>query len=835
MLDPTLPIAEILPALRDTLARATAAVVQAAPGAGKTTQVPLALLDAPWLAGRRIVMLEPRRLAARAAAHRMAALRGEEVGATIGYRTRLDSKVSRTTRIEVVTEGILTRRLQSDTDLAGVGLVMFDEFHERSLQGDLGLALTLDVQRGLRSDLRILVMSATIDGAAVAKLLGDAPVLAASGRSHPVDTRYLGSGPSGDRIEERMAAAVRQALREEPGDVLAFLPGEAEIRRTVQRLGDLGGVCRVLPLYGALTREEQDAAIRPSPAGERKIVLATAIAETSLTIEGVRVVIDSGLSRRPRFDPRSGLSGLETGRVSRASAEQRRGRAGRLGPGVCYRLWPEPEDRALAAFDPPEVTVADLTGLVLELAAWGVRDPATLAWLDPPPAAAVEQARALLRDLDAVDEGGLATPHGRAMTALGAHPRLAHMMIRGHERGDGATACDLAAILSERDVARSRGPDRDADLAWRLEALDDGGRAPAHGHEFDRAALNVCRRASADWQRRLDRPARRNGSAAAGHLVALAYPDRVAQRRGAAATYRLRNGRGAQLAERDPLARAPLLAIASLDDGSQNARVFLAAEIGREDIDVLFGSSILESDVVEWDERAGAVAARRQRRLGALVLDDRPLNDPPADAIAKVLIAALKERGAAALPWSDEAREWQARVMFLRRNDPAGEWPDVTDEALTHRLDGWLGPFLARARRLADVDRLPLLEALAAQLTWQQRQRLDRLAPSHLTVPSGSNKRLDYRSGETPVLAVKLQEMFGATATPSVVEGRVAVVLQLLSPAGRPVQITQDLINFWRTGYPAVRGELRGRYPRHPWPDDPLKAPPSARAKGRSR
>jgi len=829
--DPALPIAEVLSQVRETLAQHTALVLQAPPGAGKTTQVPLALLDVPWLGSRRIVMLEPRRLAARAAANRMATLLGEDVGQRVGYRTRLDSKVSRQTRIEVVTEGILTRRLQNDPALEDAGVLLFDEFHERSLQADLGLALAIDAQHNLRQDLRIVVMSATLEPSPIAALLGGAPVLVSTGRSYPVETRYLGAAAQGVRIEARMTEAILQALREEPGDVLAFLPGEAEIRRTATLLGERAPApdCRVMPLYGALDRAQQDEAIRPSLPGKRKVVLATAIAETSLTIEGVRVVIDSGLSRQPRFDLRSGMSGLETVRVSRAGAEQRRGRAGRTGPGVCYRLWAEPEDRGLRPFDPPEIQGADLAGLVLELAAWGTRDPRALAWLDPPPAVAVEQAGALLRDLEAADDSGAITTHGRAIVALGAHPRLAHMMVRGREHDMGGGACDLAALLSERDVARTSGFDRDADLTWRLEAIRHD-RAPPAGYTIDRNAVRLCRRASEDWRRRLQ--VKGDGNPDVGLLVALAYPDRVAQRRGAG--FRLRNGRGAVLGERDPLAREPYIAIASLDDGAQNARVFLAAAIAATTIEALFASAIAESEIVEWDERTGAVLARRQRRLGALVLDDKPLNEPSPEAITSALIEGLRRAGAAALPWNDEARAWQARVLFLRRHDPEGHWPDVRDPALMTSLADWLAPFLGAARRLADIARVSLLDALSARLDWSQRQRLDRLAPTHLTVPSGSHKRLDY-AGERPVLAVKLQEMFGATATPSVVDGRVPVVLHLLSPAGRPVQVTQDLVNFWRTGYPAVRGELRGRYPRHPWPENPFSAPPTARAKRRPR
>lgn len=822
-----LPIEPLLPKIRQHLASSSALVLEAPPGAGKTTFVPLALLEEPWLRGQSIVMLEPRRLAARAAANRMASMLGEKPGGRVGYRTRLDSQVGPQTRLEVVTEGILTRRLQADPGLEGVGLLIFDEFHERSLQADLGLALALEVQ-ALRDDLRLLVMSATLDGGAVAHLMGNAPRVTSEGRGFPVDVQHLGA-PRG-RLEAAIAAAVRRGLTEAAGDILVFLPGEAEIRRTAQALADEGHERLVIaPLFGALSPNQQDAALQPAPPGCRKVVLSSAVAETSLTIDGVRLVIDSGLSRRARFDPASGMTRLETGPVSRATAEQRRGRAGRTAPGLCYRLWHEAEERALPAFDRPEILDADLTPLALELAAWGADDSGQLAWLDPPPAGTMAQARELLQRLGALDKDGRISQHGRRMIRLGAHPRLAHMLLSAQDE-DRRLACDLAALLSERDLLRNR---RDADLRLRLDAL----RHPEERMpDVDRALLRRCRQAATQWQRRLKiTNSGTKDSARAGSLLALAYPERLAQRRGARqGSFRMANGRGAQLPPEDPLAGEAWLAIASVEGSESDARIFLAAPITREEILDLFGEQVVEQERITWNEREDRIEAVRERRLDALVLEQRPLQRPGPEALVEALVQLIERRGLAFLPWDTAARQLRARVALLRRLEGSDAWPDWSDGALMAGLREWLAPHLAGMTRLDELRRLDLAEILAGRLDWRLRSLLDQKAPAHLQVPSGNRHRLDYTQGEGPVLAVKLQEMFGARESPRVADGRVPVVLHLLSPAGRPLQVTRDLATFWSRGYREVRAEMRGRYPKHPWPEDPLSAAPTARTKRRA-
>ncbi|MFZ5493152.1 MAG: ATP-dependent helicase HrpB [Pseudomonadota bacterium] len=814
MTAPALPIDDALPALRAALEGHPAVVLEAPPGAGKTTRVPLDLLTAPWLADQKILLLEPRRLAARAAARRMAHVLGEAEGGTVGYRTRLDSRIGATTRIEVVTEGILTRLLQADPALAGYGLVIFDEFHERSLHADLGLALALQAQALLRPDLRLLVMSATLDGAAVAGLLGGAPRVVSEGRGFPVELRYLpGEGP----LDGRLDGAIRRALAQAPGSLLVFLPGTPEIRRLAWRLerDGLPADVQVCPLYAGLDAAAQDAAIAAPPPGTRKIVLATRIAESSLTIDGIGAVIDSGLSRHTRFNPRTGMDGLVTVPVSQAAAAQRAGRAGRLGPGVCYRLWSEADHARLPAQEPPEIAVADLAPLALELALWGVRDATELAWLTPPPTAHLKQARALLQALGALDDDHKVTAHGRAMAGLGLPPRLAHLLLAG----GGEDAGRLAALLAERDILRrTPGQALPVDIELRLAALRTG-RA---GADVDRAAFDAVRRLAERLARR--RPA---GTAAtsAGALLALAFPDRIAQRRGRG-SYRLANGRGAVLDEADALAGAPFLVVAELDDVGDNARIRLAAAIDETELETTLGERIETAEEVRVDADSGAVQARRVRRLGALVLADEPLPRPSAAAVARALLDAIARRGVTALPWSEADRQLRARVALMRGLEPDAAWPDLGDAALDARLADWLGPFLGSVRRLDDLSTGPLHAALAAQLDHAQSRRLDAELPRELTV-NGRARAIDY-TADAPVLAVRLQDLLGAQDTPRLASGRVALLLHLLSPAGRPLAVTADLAGFWRGAYAEVRKQMRGRYPKHPWPENPLTATPPA-------
>jgi ATP-dependent helicase HrpB len=828
----TLPIESALPELRAALAQDGAAVLQAPPGAGKTTRVPLALLHEPWLAGRRIVMLEPRRLAARAAAAHMARLIGESVGGTVGYRVRMETRVGPATRIEVVTEGVLTRMLQSDPALDGVGIVIFDEFHERSLHADLGLALTLESRSVLRDDLRVLVMSATLDGGPVAELLG-ATIVSSQGRSFPVDVRYLPHRVEG-RIEGAVARTVRQAVDASDGDVLVFLPGAGEIGRVEEMLrdNDLPPSVRVMPLYGNLPQPAQDEAIAPSPPGRRKVVLATSIAETSLTIEGVRVVVDSGLMRVPRFSPRTGMTRLETVTVSRASAEQRAGRAGRVAPGVCWRMWPEALHAGLVPHGTPEILDADLAPLALELAAWGVADPAELAWLDPPPAAAFAQARALLAELGALDPAGAVTPHGRRMAALPVHPRLAHMTLRAKELGLGGLACDLAALLSERDVFRRGDGPPDADLRLRLEALRDLAANRRVRGSADVGALRRVQGEAREWRRRLGVRGEDGDPSAAGLLLALAYPDRIGQRRaGRPGRYRLRNGRGAALQEGDPLAASAFLVAAELDGTGRESRVYLAAPVELEEIERHFADQVETEEAVAWDAEARAVRARRRERLGALVLREAPLPDPNPDRVSAALLEGIAAAGLDALPWSKGARQLRERMALMHRHDQS--WPDVSDSALLEGLAEWLGPYVYGLTRWDEVQRLDLSDILLNLLGWERRTALDDLVPSHLEVPSGSRIPIDYGDPDAPVLAARLQELFGMTETPRVAGGRVPLVIHLLSPAHRPVQVTRDLASFWRTGYFDVKKDLKGRYPKHYWPDDPLQAQATSRVRPR--
>ncbi|MCU0603799.1 MAG: ATP-dependent helicase HrpB [Desulfobacterales bacterium] len=830
-----LPIDAVLDKLKLALRSGLGAVLQAPPGAGKTTRVPLALLEEPWLEGRKIVMLEPRRLAARAAARHMAGLLGEPVGATVGYRVRMDTQVGPATRIEVVTEGVLTRMLQSDPGLAGVGLVIFDEFHERHLESDLGLALCLDLQGVLNPGLRLLVMSATLEPAPVAGLLGGAPVIACEGRQFPVETRYLGR-PSERAFEAAVAGAVVNAARNEAGSLLVFLPGAAEIRRVHAMLASagLGAEWILAPLFGNLSKEEQDQAIAPAPQGRRKIVLATNIAETSLTIEGIRVVVDGGLMRTPCFDVRSGMARLVTVPVSRSAADQRRGRAGRTGPGVCHRLWTAEAHAALAERNRPEILQTDLAPLVLELALWGVADPAGLKWLDPPPEAACRQARALLESLGALDATGRATDRGRRMAALPLHPRLAHMVLEAQRHSLGADACLLAAVLSERDFVRFPAGEYDSDLGLRLDIMADQveGRGREAGRfAVDRPALRRCLRVAEALRARLGLKPHPRPQRAAGRLLSWAYPDRIGQRRpGAAGRFQLANGRGAFFPGLEPLSSADWIVAAELDGERQEARIFLAAACDLQTIQEDFQSGLRREDTVQWDRRIQAVRVERALKLGALTLKSFPAADADPMKIRAAMVSGIREAGLECLPWTPGLRRWRERVLFLRRVMGEESWPDVSDAALLAALEGWLGPHLDGITRLTGLKGIDLGQALSGFLAWDQARRLDALAPTHIQVPTGSRIRVDY-SGEVPVLAVRVQEMFGCTDTPRIAGGRQPVTLQLLSPAGRPVQVTRDLAGFWAGSYREVRKEMRGRYPKHPWPEDPLHAAPTRRAK----
>lgn len=846
---PPLPIEPALPALTGALGESGAAVLVAPPGAGKTTRVPLALLGAPWLDRRKILMLEPRRVAARAAARRMAATLGENIAGTVGFRVRADTRVGPETRIEVVTEGVLTRMLQHDPTLDDVALVIFDEYHERSLHADLGLALVLHARAILRPELRVLVMSATIDGAAVAALLDDAPVVVSEGRAFPVETRWLGV-PADGRIDTAMARAIRAAVTRDEGDILGFLPGAGEIHRVEGMLAReaLPPHVDVIPLYGALAGAAQDRALARAPRGRRKVVLATSIAETSLTIEGVRVVIDSGLSRLPRFDPGAGMTRLETVRVSRASADQRRGRAGRTAPGVCYRLWAEHDHHGLVAQSPPEILAADLTAFALELAVAGIDDPSSLQWLTPPPDGALAHARELLRQLGALDPGNRATPHGRMMATLGAHPRLAHMLLHAASAGALERGAHVGALLADRDVVRGERPGTEADLALRAELVAGAGMAGVNAGRLtiDREGV---RRVQQDARQIVERvraslrPLFRGHVAAIatplgrdpslGALVALAYPDRVARRRdGQPGRYVMRSGAGAVLAEAQLLSGSEWLAIAELDGRRTEARIYLAAQLDEAEVRRLFAGEIAREEVVRFDEAAGAVVARRTERLGEITLSDVVVGNPDPALVARAFSRAVAARGIASLPWSDAATRIRHRLGFAHVLDD--RWPDVADDALGATIGEWLGPSLAGLRRLDDLRRVDLGALLLDRVEWRQRSQLDGLAPSHIVVPSGSRIPVDYSDPRAPVLAVRLQELFGLADTPRIGGGRVPLTLHLLSPAHRPVQVTRDLAGFWRTSYFDVRKDMRGRYPRHHWPENPLEAEPTRRAKPRS-
>jgi ATP-dependent helicase HrpB len=814
-LNEQLPIHEALPALKAALAARNAAVLVAPPGAGKTTVAPLELLDQPWRGDGKIIVLEPRRLAARAAAERMAKTLGETVGETVGYRVRLQSRVSAATRIEVVTEGVFTRMILADPELAGVACVIFDEFHERSLDADLGLALARDAQGVLREDLRLLVMSATLDGAAVARLLDDAPVVESHGRAYPVATRYLGRDER-LRLEDQVVRAVEKALAEEAGSLLVFLPGQGEILRVAERLEERLArrpEVEVAPLYGALDPRDQDRAISPAPEGRRKVVLATSIAETSLTIEGVRVVIDCGLARVPRFDPASGLTRLATVRVSRAAADQRRGRAGRTEPGVCYRLWDEPETRALPAYADPEILDADLSGLALDLARWGAKDPGELAFLDPPPTAAFAEAMALLKRLEALTPDGVLTAHGQALAEFPLAPRLAHMVLKAAEHGQGPRAARIAALLTERGLGG-----RDADLRHRLETL-----------ERDRSPRARDARALADRWASLARPSP-GEPISDGLLLAYAYPERVARARGPQGEFQLATGRGAFLEPTDALARESWLAVGELGGGERRDRILLAAPLSETEILEGFASQLAEEDRLE-ESGGGRLRAKRILRLGRLTVRETTEENPDPALIAQALADRVRAEGLKALPLGEAIQGLRERTAFLRRFDDA--WPDLSDEALVARLDEWLTPLLPGIRSLSALKPDVLDGALRALVPWELQRRLDAEAPARWTAPTGNSFAIDYAAEGGPRVEVRVQEVYGLATHPAVAGGRVPLTLALLSPAHRPVQTTKDLPGFWKGSWKDVRTDMRGRYPKHVWPEDPASAAPTTRAKPR--
>jgi ATP-dependent helicase HrpB len=871
--DTPLPIDAVLDELARTLAGHNAAVLVAPPGAGKTTRVPLALLDESWANNKKIIVLEPRRIAARASAERMALTLGERVGETVGYRVRFGSKVSRATRIEVVTEGIFSRQILDDPELSNVAAVLFDEFHERSLDADLGLALARDAQTGLREDLRILVMSATLDGARVATLLGDAPVIASEGRAFPVETRYLGRKADAP-LERQMADAIAMALRADPGSVLAFLPGAAEIRRTQNFLGERvhDASIEIVPLFGALDAAVQDRAIAPAPKGRRKVVLATSIAETSLTIEGVRIVVDSGVARVPRYEPDIGLTRLETVRASRAAVDQRRGRAGRTEPGVCYRLWDAPQTASLAAYTQPEILSADLSSLVLDLAQWGVSDPSTLAFLDSPPAPVLKEARSLLREFGALDADGRITAEGKSLRALALPPRLARMIVDSHRLGAGAEAAEIAAVLTERGLGgdsvdldsrldqfrRDRSPRASSARAlaqrWASQVAASERRLPSpsppagegrgggsgatgtsvaatpSSHPSERASSPVSTPQGRGEQRDFRST---QGEPSTGVTLAFAFPDRVARNRGNG-SFVLANGRGAALDQASALARAPYIAVAELTGAAASGRILLAAPITQAEIEQHFADRIETADEISFDRGALALRARRKKTLHAITLSEAPLALQPSAETARVLADGLIASGLDKLPWSKPLKQWRDRVMFLRAAE--GEpWPDLSDDALAAQREKWLVPALYDKTSSKEFSPGELSDALMTLLPWELRARLEREAPTHFEAPTGTMLAIDYEAEQGPTIAVRLQELFGLNTHPSIAKGKIPLVLELLSPAHRPVQVTRDLPGFWRGSYAAVRSDLRGRYPRHPWPEDPASAMPTRRVKPRGR
>lgn len=823
-----LPIHRILPQLKMALSTGTHAVLIAEPGAGKTTQVPLAFLNESWLEGKRIIMLEPRRIAARSAASYMASSLGEAVGETIGYRVRMDSKIGQNTRIEVVTEGILTRMLQDDPELTGIGMIIFDEFHERNLQADTGLAFAMESQSVLREDLRLLVMSATLEAEPVARLLGDAPVIVSKGRAFPVSTHYVRSF-SLDELHKGAANAILRALSEQQGDILVFLPGAREIRKTANELVRTGLSQDVVirELYSALPAEKQDEAIRRDSNGRRKIVLSTSIAESSITIEGIKTVVDSGYMRTEVFSPRTGLPQLITRRLSRASADQRRGRAGRVSAGVCYRLWSEEEHRHLPESTIPAIRESDLTPLALELAVWGTRDPEQLAWLDAPPRPALTQGQALLRQLSALDDSGSITQHGREMALLGLHPRLAHMLIRAQEIGEASLAIRIAVLLQERDIMSRGEAIRDQDLRSRVERLllfERQGQRSAEQDMTSEAVLQRMKQEIRKLHTQLNVAYTISGNLNfCGLLLSFAYPERIAKNRGGSG-FLMRSGRGVKLVSVQPMSRAQYIVVAAVDDQGADGNIQLASEMDELWLDKYYYDEMEQRKEVVWDSASGSIRARQKLMLGALVIKEQAYSNPTGEEIALALLQGIRQEGLGLLQWSKPALQLRERLAFMFRHDPEGNWPDVSDEGLLNQAEEWLLPYLEGLRNRNDIRRLAPGTLLEHMLSWEQKQQLQKEAPTHIRVPSGSLIPVNYSDPEQPFLAVRLQEMFGLQDTPRIAEGRVALTLHLLSPAQRPVQVTSDLSSFWRSGYFEVKKDLKGRYPKHYWPDDPMEA-----------
>ena len=813
---PDLPVRAILPQLGEVLKTAPAVVLSAPPGAGKTTLVPLFLLDQPWRGDGKIILLEPRRLAARAAAGRMASLLGEQVGDTVGYRMRLDSRISVKTRIEVVTEGVFARMLLDDPELPDVAAVLFDEFHERSLDADFGLALALDVQQALRDDLKLIVMSATLDVDRVAQLLGGAPVIESQGRSFPVDVRYR-ERASTERVEDAVTRAIVEAHREEAGSILAFLPGQAEITRTAERLADRFGADTIItPLFGNLSQKEQDAAIRPAAAGTRKIVLATSIAETSITIDGVRIIIDSGLQRLPAFEASTGITRLETVRVSRASADQRAGRAGRTEPGIAIRLWHQGQTAALPAFTPPQILASDLSGLVLDLAHWGVTDPAGLAFLDPPPATTWQEAKALLVQLGALDPNGALTARGKQIRQLALPPRLAAMAVSAAEEGQAYEACLLAVVLTEQGLGGNS-----IDLEDRLRRFksERGDRADA--------SRGLARRMA----KGLSDAKQTSGPVQPGILLIQAFPDRIALQRGGRGRFVMANGRGAELPETERLAGAAMLVIADLTGRAGGQRILAAAEISRADVEAHMPQAIVQEDQTFFDRPSRQVRARRVTRLGAIIFEETPLSKPKGEAAARALADGVRQLGLAVLPFSREAAQLRDRIGFLHRT--LGEpWPDMADDSLLKRLDDWFVPFQRDSRGIDDINAGSLSEGLQSLVPHGAARDLAKLAPTHFEAPTGQRHPIRY-DGDEPVLSIRVQELFGLKTHPAIGGGRLPLLLELISPGHKPMQTTRDLPGFWAGSWKDVRADMRGRYPKHPWPEDPANAMPTTRAKPR--